>query len=186
MRRLDGDAGAPLLDPRPLLRVIGPPLGRLGLASARICLAVRTVGPSTGRFGRLAGRNAAKRAQGAFESATEPVKTHREVLAEQQGDDAAAESSTSLAGDYADGTYEGTGQGYGGKISLSVTVEGGRVTGVEVLECSETATIGELALPVYCEDAATADNTDDIDVASGASNTLRGFKAALADALARA
>ncbi len=137
-------------------------------------------------FGRLAGRNAAKRAQGTFESAAEPVKTHREVLAEQAQGETGDAAAFALAGDYTDGTYEGTGQGYGGKIGLSVTVEGGRVVSVEVLESSETATIGELALPVYCEQAASADTLDEIDVASGASNTLRGFKAAVEDALAQA
>ena len=86
----------------------------------------------------------------------------------------------------ADGTYEGTGMGYGGKMVLSVTVEGGAITGVEVLENAETPTIGGTALPVYCEQVAAGTDPADLDVASGASNTLRGFQAAIEDALENA
>ena len=135
-------------------------------------------------FGRLAGQNAAKRAQGTFEGATEQAMTHYEKLAAASADEAA--SAGALTGDYADGTYEGSGQGYGGKIVVSVTVEGGKIAGCEVVESSETATIGELALPTYCEEVVGVDNLDDIDIASGASNTLKGFKAAVEDALAQA
>ena len=135
-------------------------------------------------FGRYAGMNAAKRAKGEFEGATEQAVTHQQKLDAEAA--ATAGSANELATDYADGTYEGSGQGYGGKITLSVTVEGGKVSKVEVVESSETATIGELALPTYCEDAPTVSNLDDIDIASGASNTLKGFKAAMQDALAQA
>ena len=85
-----------------------------------------------------------------------------------------------------DGTYEGTGQGYGGKLTLSVTVEGGAITAVEVVESSETETIGGQALPVYCEQVVETQDPNALDVASGASNTLRGFQAAVEDALANA
>ena len=110
--------------------------------------------------------------------------THQEKLDAEAA--AAAGAASELTGDYADGTYEGSGQGYGGKITLSVTVEGGKISGCEVVESSETATIGELALPTYCEEVVGVDNLDDIDIASGASNTLKGFKAAVQDALSQA
>ena len=71
-------------------------------------------------------------------------------------------------------------------LTLSVTVEGGAITAVEVVESSETATIGELALPVYCEEIVETQDVNAIDIASGASNTLRGFQAAVEDALAQA
>ena len=135
-------------------------------------------------FGRLAGQNAAKRAKGEFEGATEKAMTHQEKLDNEAI--ALASTANELATDYADGTYEGSGQGYGGKITVSVTVEGGKLSKVEVIESSETATIGELALPVYAEAAPTVSNLDDIDIASGASNTLKGFKAAVEDALSQA
>lgn len=135
-------------------------------------------------FGRYAGQNAAKRAQGTFEGATEKAMTHQEKLDAEAA--AAAGAASELTGDYADGTYEGSGQGYGGKITVSVTVEGGKISDCEVVESSETATIGELALPTYCEEVVGVENLDDIDIASGASNTLKGFKAAVQDALSQA
>ncbi len=135
-------------------------------------------------FGRYAGQNAAKRAKGEFQGATEKAMTHHEKLAAE-----AAEAEAASAVDVTavpDGTYEGTGQGYGGKLTLSVTVEGGAITAVEVVESSETETIGGQALPVYCEQVVETQDPNALDVASGASNTLRGFQAAVEDALANA
>lgn len=135
-------------------------------------------------FGRFAGANAAKRAKGEFEGATEKALTHQEKLAAEAA--AAAEENKVDVSAVADGTYEGSGQGYGGKLTLSVTVEGGQITGVEVLEDSETPTIGGLALPEYCAQIVEVQDPSAIDIASGASNTLRGFQAAIEDALATA
>ena len=135
-------------------------------------------------FGRFAGQNAAKRAKGEFEGATEKAMTHSEKLAAEAASDADAAKVDVAA--VADGTYEGTGMGYGGKMTVAVTVEGGKITGVEVLENAETPTIGGTALPVYCEQVAAGTDPTDLDVASGASNTLRGFQAAVEDALANA
>ncbi len=131
-------------------------------------------------FGRYAGQNAALRAQGKFESATEKAMTHQEKL------DAAEEEAAAGAVDVsevADGTYEGTGQGYGGQIKLSVTVKDGKITEVEVEQSSESAEIGEKALPDYVAAIVDTQDPEAIDVSSGASNTLRGFKAAIQDAL---
>ncbi|MEE8716000.1 MAG: FAD-binding protein [Coriobacteriales bacterium] len=135
-------------------------------------------------FGRLAGRNAALRAQGKFQGDDQPVQTYQEKLDAQAASAKADEAS--LSGTYADGTYEGHGQGYGGPLTLSVTVEGGKISSVEVVSDSETATIGKLALPDYCSEVTQVSSLDDIDVSSGASNTLRGFKTAIQDALSQA
>ncbi len=134
-------------------------------------------------FGRYAGQNAAKRAKGEFQGATEKAMTHHEKLLA-----AAAQEATdgfTLEG-IADGTYTGTGQGYGGKIELAITVEGGQITACEVVSSSETATLGELALPDYCAALVETQNPSDIDVSTGASNTLRGFQGAVADAIVHA
>ncbi len=135
-------------------------------------------------FGRYAGQNAAKRAKGEFEGATEKAMTHQEKL-DAEAAAAAAENTVDVSG-VADGTYEGSGQGYGGQITVSVTVEGGQITACEVVSSSETETIGELALPVYCEEIVETQDPNAIDIASGASNTLRGFQAAVEDALSQA
>ncbi len=135
-------------------------------------------------FGRYAGQNAAKRAKGEFKGATEPAMTHSEKLAA-----AAAQAKAQSVVDVAsvpDGSYEGSGQGYGGKITLSVTVKGGKITACEVEQSSESADIGEKALPDYCAAIVDVQDPEKIDVSTGASNTLRGFVAAVEDALAQA
>ena len=134
-------------------------------------------------FGRYAGQNAAKRAKGEFQGATEKAMTHHEKLIAA----AAAQEGTGFdLSDVADGTYEGTGQGYGGKIAVSVTVEGGKIVSCEVVSSSETATLGELALPDYCASIVETQDPAQVDVSTGASNTLRGFQAAVEDAIANA
>ena len=83
---------------------------------------------------------------------------------------------------YNDGVYEGVGTGRNGEIKVAVTVEGGRITGVEVVSHSESEDIGALALPKLVSQAVAA-NSAAIDGASGASMTTAGFKEAVAAAL---
>ena len=109
--------------------------------------------------------------------------THHEKLIAAA---AAQEGAGFDLSDVADGTYEGTGQGYGGKIVVSVTVEGGKIVSCEVVSSSETATLGELALPDYCASIVETQDPAQVDVSTGASNTLRGFQAAVEDAIANA
>lgn len=140
-------------------------------------------------FGRIAGRNAAHRAQGTFEGATEYAPLVQETVAAQAAAAAAeqAEAAAALAeAPLADGVYEGSGKGYSSTIVLSVTVEGGKIADCQVVSSAETATIGEVALPEYCAALVEAQNPADIDVAAGASNTLKGFTAAVNDILAQA
>lgn len=68
----------------------------------------------------------------------------------------------------------------------TIPVENGPFYAVKIGPAMYNTQVGGEALPVYCQQAAEVDSLDAIDVASGASNTLRGFKAALTDALAQA
>lgn len=135
-------------------------------------------------FGRLAGRNAAARARGEFEGATEPALTHQDKLELASATEEAA--NTALSGNYADGTYKGIGQGYGSNLTLSVTVENGAVSLVEVVSSRETPEIGGQALPSYCEQIVETQDLGNIDIVAGASTTLAGFKMAIQDALSQA
>jgi len=130
-------------------------------------------------FGRIAGRNAAARAKGTFESATEPAITW------QGEEEVEPEQVSVVAGTLKDGVYQGSGTGFGGKIVVEVTVKGGKIVSVEVLENKETATIGGVALPEYCQQVVDTQGLD-IDAVASASNTLRGFKEAVNDALSTA
>ena len=83
---------------------------------------------------------------------------------------------------YNDGVYEGVGTGRNGEIKVAVTIEGGKITAVEVVEHNESADIGALALPKLVSQAIAA-NSAAIDGASGASMTTAGFREAVAAAL---
>lgn len=130
-------------------------------------------------FGRIAGCNAAARAKGEFKGATEPAH-----IWQGEDDDENAEEAM-VTGTYKDGTYEGSGTGFGGKIVVDVTIEGGKIAKVEVVSDAETPGIGGVAMPEYC-DAVVEKQSIDIDAVASASNTLRGFKEAVNDALAKA
>ena len=83
---------------------------------------------------------------------------------------------------YKDGEYEGVGTGRNGEIKVRVTVSGGKVLGVEVLENVETDNIGVPAFDTLIDQAIAA-NGAQIDGATGASMTTAGFKEAVAAAL---
>lgn len=56
------------------------------------------------------------------------------------GDDAAAEEQASgaqLAGEYADGTYSGTGKGYNGKLTVELTIEQNAVASLTVTSAAD-------------------------------------------------
>ena len=109
----------------------------------------------------------------------EELTPYDELLA-LKGEDVAAVVTDSTV--YNDGVYEGTGTGRNGEIHVAVTVEGGRITGVEIVSHSESEDIGALALPKLVSQAIAA-NSAAIDGASGASMTTAGFKEAVAAAL---
>lgn len=54
------------------------------------------------------------------------------------------------------------------------------------MSSNETATLGELALTDYCAAIVETQDPSQIDVSTGTSNTLSGFRAAVKDAIANA
>lgn len=82
----------------------------------------------------------------------------------------------------ADGTYEGIGQGLFGPIKVSVTVSGGQVTDITVLEHSETAGISDPAFEAIPA-AIIEKQTTEVDVVSGATFTSKGIIEAVNNAL---
>lgn len=129
-------------------------------------------------FGRIAGENAALRAKGSFTGETKAAITW-------QGKTEDASGAAIVTGTFKDGTYEGTGTGFSGKIVVSVTVTGGKIANIEIVSQNETANIGGVAFPDYIASTIETQSLD-IDVVSGASNTLRGYKEAVNDALTKA
>lgn len=82
----------------------------------------------------------------------------------------------------ADGTYSGTGEGYGGAITVEVEVSGGRVTAVTVVRHGETSGIGDRAFGPLTNRLIEAQSLD-VEAVSGATATSRGFLAAVENAL---
>jgi uncharacterized protein with FMN-binding domain len=90
------------------------------------------------------------------------------------------------AGTYADGTYEAEGKGIGGKVPVTVTIEGGVITAVEVGDNSETQGIGSKAIEQLPELIVAANGTDGVDGVSGASVTSKAIFTAVEDCLEQA
>ncbi|MEQ2443752.1 FAD-dependent oxidoreductase [Pseudoflavonifractor sp. CLA-AP-H29] len=80
------------------------------------------------------------------------------------------------------GTYEGTGKGYGGDIKVSVTVDETAITDIEVVEQSETESVGGAALPTLVDKVLSAQSVN-IDGVSGATYTSDGFLTAVREAI---
>ena len=139
-------------------------------------------------YGRISGTNAAKRAKGEFQSEDTPVTTFVGDIyaagttrpAEEAG--AAAENVT---GTFKDGEYEGSGTGIGGKIDVKVTIKDGAIADVEIINQSETEGIGGVALPEYVKQTIETNGLD-IEVITGATVTLDGYKEAVNAALSQA
>jgi len=81
-----------------------------------------------------------------------------------------------------DGVYTGTGAGFGGTITATVTLSGGKVTACTLAGDKETPAIGGAALPEL-EKQVVAAGSNHIDGVTGATMTSGGVKAAVADAL---
>lgn len=98
-----------------------------------------------------------------------------------EDDDAAGEDA--VQGELVDGTHTGTGEGFGGPIEVEVTVEGGEITDVAVLEHSESPDISDPAFDQVPQ-AIVENNSTDVDVASGATFSSEGIMEAVNNALA--
>ncbi len=96
-------------------------------------------------------------------------------------EDAAAADDSADHAAFTDGVYTGTGTGYRGETTVQVTVEGGRITGVEVLSYRDDRNFFERAKGVI--DEILSRQRVEVDVVSGATYSSRGIIAAVADAL---
>lgn len=89
------------------------------------------------------------------------------------------------ASSWKDGTYEGTGIGFGGEITVSVTVADGKVTDITVLSADgEDPAYYNQALAVL--DKIVSAQSTEVDTVSGATFSSTGLIDAAADALGKA
>ena len=83
---------------------------------------------------------------------------------------------------YKDGIYEGSGTGFGGTIRVRVTVSGGKLAAIDILEASgETASYFASAQGVISR--MIAGNTPNVDAVSGATYSSNGIIQAVQNAL---
>ena len=95
------------------------------------------------------------------------------------------DNSPNQAGIYIPGTYEGSAQGYGGTVTVSITVDANSITDVKVTGEQETPSVGGAALETLAGQIKEAQNAD-IEGVSGATMTSGGVKEAAASAVAKA
>ena len=74
---------------------------------------------------------------------------------------------------YEDGTYTGDAQGINGEVSVTVTVEEGNITSIEVGENSETPELGGKALEELPAKIVEANGTEGVDAVAGATITSK-------------
>ena len=144
---------------------------------------INMAGNSNGRcvtWGYLLGRIIS----GAEDIKAEAVPTAKAEVAEEKGAEAAAPTVASDA--MKDGSYTGVGKGIGGTMPVTVTIEGGKITAVEVGENAETENIGSKAIAQLPAKIVEANGTDGVDGVSGASVTSKAIFTAVQDALAQA
>jgi uncharacterized protein with FMN-binding domain len=91
-------------------------------------------------------------------------------------------ASVSAAGQsYEDGSYEGTGTGFGGDIVVNVTIKDQQISDIEIKEAkSEDAAYLDNAKKII--DTMLQNQTSEVDVASGATYSSKGIIEAVQNA----
>lgn len=110
---------------------------------------------------------------------------------ESQKTSATGQGSTSTpttsvpAGGYKDGTYQGSGTGFGGTITVQVTISGGKIASIDILSASgETPSYFASAQGVI--DRMISGQTPNVDAVSGATYSSNGIIQAVQNALSKA
>ncbi len=101
------------------------------------------------------------------------------------GGSAPSVSKVSESGTWKDGTYTGSGKGFGGTISVKVTVKDGKISAIDVTSASgETASYFSKAKGIIPK--MISGQTINVDVASGATYSSNGIITAVRNALSKA
>ena len=101
------------------------------------------------------------------------------------GGSAPSVSKVSESGTWKDGTYTGSGKGFGGTISVKVTVKDGKISAIDVTSASgETASYFSKAKGIIPK--MISGQTTNVDVASGATYSSNGIITAVRNAISKA
>ncbi len=110
---------------------------------------------------------------------TEAVQESQTTAAETTTAQAETEPATEEA---ASGTFEGTGNGFGGELQVKVTVADGKMEDIEVVSHHESSVVFNRALPIITERILEAQSPE-VDSVTGATFTSYAVKAAVAEAM---
>ncbi len=113
------------------------------------------------------------------EAEAEEVEEETEAPEEEEAED---EEAGEEAGAYVPGTYTGEADGFGGTVSVTITVDETSITDVTAVGDDETEDVGGAALDELAAQILDAQSAD-IDGVSGASFTSEGIRAAAQDAI---
>ncbi|MDR2094891.1 MAG: FMN-binding protein [Treponema sp.] len=95
------------------------------------------------------------------------------------------ETSGGIAGMYKDGEYEGSGEGYSGKVHVWVQIYQGSISDLEILYHEEDELVGGAAMEELLGMVLDTNSTT-IDAVSGATQSSAGFLEAVDSALEKA
>ena len=110
----------------------------------------------------------------------------KSAAASGQGQGTTTTPTTSVPkGGYKDGTYQGSGTGFGGTITVQVTISGGKIASIEILSASgETGSYFASAKGVISK--MISGQTPNVDAVSGATYSSNGIIQAVQNALSKA
>lgn len=97
----------------------------------------------------------------------------------------ASPSAPAGAGNYKPGTYEATARGYGGDVTVSLTVDATKITAATATGANETQDVGTKALDQVPKAMVDSGNAD-VDTVSGATVTSDAIIKAAKEALTKA
>lgn len=117
-------------------------------------------------------------------SQEETITKLQNELTQQETEDSAA-SDAEAASPYADGTYNGEAQGYGGTVSVAVTIQDGTITDVAIISAKQEDAAYFDAAKGVIDEILEAQATE-VDTVSGATFSSNGILHAVADALGKA
>jgi len=104
------------------------------------------------------------------------------ISSNEASQDSTADSSLKK---YKDGTYTGSGQGFGGTTKVSVTIANGKITDIKTLSNEDTPDYYERAFGNISKGIVSRQSTD-VDTVSGATYSSKGIISAVKDALGQA
>ena len=128
----------------------------------------------------------AKKKTGGIKKGTTKSLPEKSAASAGVGQGTTTTPTTSVPKDgYKDGTYQGSGTGFGGTITVQVTISGGKITAIDIVSAAgETASYLANAKGVISK--MLAGQTPNVDAVSGATYSSNGIIQAVQNALSKA